>query len=216
MWGAIAAAGASLLGGAMGARSNRKGVEATNKANLQIAREQMSFQERMSSTAHQRQMADMEKAGLNPILSAKQGGASSPAGASAKMENPNAMTAQYLMQAGQTIANIQKTNAETAYTKEQTKTAAFQGGAAEQAQSTIQSVLDKKDELGKNIGSKAYDLVQKVKALAQETQTSASDGLDKAAEAISAKLGKISEKKRVPQIRKGSNLDPSSPEKGNH
>lgn len=38
------------------------------------------FSERMSSSAHQRQVQDLKKAGLNPILSAKYGGASSPPG----------------------------------------------------------------------------------------------------------------------------------------
>jgi len=59
-----------------------------NRATKKLAREQMRFQKIMSNTAHQREVEDLEAAGLNPILSATGGsGATTPGGASATMEN---------------------------------------------------------------------------------------------------------------------------------
>lgn len=74
-WIAGLGAGAELIGQSM-----------ANDRNSKMANRQMEFQERLSSTAHQREVEDLRAAGLNPILSAN-GGASSPGGAIATAQN---------------------------------------------------------------------------------------------------------------------------------
>lgn len=145
--------------------------DAQNRANAQnekIAERQMDFQRDMSNTAHQREMKDLIAAGLNPVLSAKGSGASTPGGAAATMVAPRvelpdligtAVSLKQLEQTDKKIAidernsnaNIAKGLTDQELTKMKTLTGQKGLPRAEmegRAGRLLQRILDRVDKIG--------------------------------------------------------------------
>jgi hypothetical protein len=99
----VGALGAGLLG--------FLGQESTNSASQAASQEQMDFQERMSNTSYQRQVKDMEAAGLNPMLAyIKGGGASTPVGSMPTYQNSAAAGASAALGTAQAFKSSAESN----------------------------------------------------------------------------------------------------------
>lgn len=117
------------------------GGERRNKAQKDVAQEQMQFQKNMSDTAYQRAVVDLKKAGINPMLISKMGGASTPPGAMPQMEDtvtPAVNTYMARRMNSAQVANIQAdTRNKQATTSNIEADTALKSATAQQAGATV-------------------------------------------------------------------------------
>ncbi len=127
----------SILPSIISGSLSLKGGRERNVAASAQAQRQMDFQERMSSTAHQREVKDLRSAGLNPILSATGGrGASSPGGAQAPVQDvltPAVSSALAAKRLTQEIRNLKATELQSVTASEANSARASLSGAQEDA-----------------------------------------------------------------------------------
>jgi hypothetical protein len=103
-WDAAIAAAAQIVGGVMDNRAKASMATDQHRATFQYQASEHNYGKMMSDSAHQRQVADLRAAGINPILSAKLGGASTPSGPGGSMVQGQT-AGNFLGQAANTAIN---------------------------------------------------------------------------------------------------------------
>lgn len=133
-----------------------------------MARENMSFQNYMSSTSHQREVKDLVSAGLNPVLSANHGGASTPSGAMPNMKNINKsdhearmMEKQFAITSARELSNIKLNQSQTKLNNRKEEMAQMAALISSNGANMLSQVIKAAPKAGKQAAQAAGKFMQK-------------------------------------------------------
>lgn len=154
------------------------GGERRNASQEAQASAQMAFQREMSNTAYQRQVADLKAAGINPMLAAKLGGASTPQGAQAQIQDVVSPAVQAYQQQRMNSAQVANIEADTANKSAQADLIRAQtaqaNASAWKSQADTALVTEQAREITQKLENRYWDSeTDRVVALANQLRQSA-------------------------------------------